>query len=225
MGNPFKGRATSGGGNYSTEVPEAGTHPAILVGLVDIGTHEEEFQGQKKTARKVIVLWELTGMVDSSTGQNHLVNRKYSLSFHKKASLRLMAEAIRGKAYDEDASIDFDKMLGAPCLVSLEHKTSSSDRTYAVVKQVSKLMKGLTVPQPKRKPAMWALNDDGSADFDSLPQWLPWRDYVIEDIKASHEYQAYLDGGDSEDDADEEKPQRAASSAGAGGEDEKEIRF
>ena len=54
----FKNKASSGGGDFA--VPPAGSHPAVMVALVDLGMHTDTYQGDTTTNRKLFLVWELT---------------------------------------------------------------------------------------------------------------------------------------------------------------------
>lgn len=186
--NPFKGKANNGQG---VEVPEAGTHPAALVALVDLGSHEDEYNGEKKTARKVMLAWELTAEKQSGSEHNHIVSKEYSLSFHKKGKLRLACEAVRGKAYSEDEEIDYTKLLGQPCLVTVEVAVSAGGNSYAKVTGVTRPAKGMPVPAPKRRSASWFLDGADLSGLEAIG-WLPYL-YgrpAVEVVKESKEYLA-----------------------------------
>ncbi len=211
MANPFRGKASST--KFSTEVPDAGPHTAVLVALIDKGTHTEEVKDQKtgklvlKDLRKVLLVWELTDAQMSGTTNNHLVFKAYNLSYHSSGELRKAAEAIRGAAYTDEQDINYDAMLGAKCLVTVMHKTAQvSKRAYAVVQSVSKPMKGQSIPPAKRQPISWYLDEDNLAatDYSKIPDWIPFRNDLIEEIKSSHQIRGKDDtasGIDHYDDA------------------------
>lgn len=169
MSNPFAGKAVNKSGE-AIEVPEPGTHPAALVALVDLGTHQDDYQGETREARKCLLVWELVTEKQSGGEWNHLVSREYTLSFHKKATLRQLAESVRGKAYEEEEPIDYTKLLGVPCLVQVEVARSSQGNEYAKVKGVSKPMRGQTAPKPLRGPFQWFVGEDPA----TIPDWIPF---------------------------------------------------
>ena len=181
-----------GNGEYH-EQPPAGNHPAVLIGLIDLGTHEESFQGQKPTKkRKVMLVWELTtekmsGMKDA----NHVIANRYTFSMHPKAGLRKVLESWRGKKYGDDEQVDVSAVLGKPCLLSVTHSTAG-DRLYANVAGVQSVPKAMAVPAAQRTPVSWLV---GGALSD-LPDWLPYiyGEPVIDVVKRCRE----LNGGAEE---------------------------
>lgn len=165
----WKAKATSGNGQFS-EQPPAGNHPAVLIGLIDLGTQESSFQGKVEWKRQVMLVWELTteklsGMKDA----NHVIANRYTFSLNAKATLRKLLEDWRGKRYGEDEEVDIAAVLGKPCLLGIKH-AQSGDRTFANVAGVQAVPKGLTVPPAQRKPVEWQVG----YDLDQLPDWLPY---------------------------------------------------
>jgi hypothetical protein len=164
----WKQKATTGGGDF--ESCPAGNHPAVLVGLVDIGTHNDQFPGQPpRDVRKVFLVWEIPGE-KKADGTSHFVGRTYASLFSPKAGLRVMVEKWRGKQFGDDEEFDLDKLLGKACLVSLVEKTSAKDNIYAKIDGVSALPKGSPAVKPTVKPVAWQIGD---GPIPSDP-WLPY---------------------------------------------------
>lgn len=215
MSNPFRGRPVAGGGEGvgTREVPSADTHEARCVALIDLGTHAEAFGNEEpKPKRKVYLVWELDEKMSAST-YNHVIGQELTLSFHEKAGLRLLAEALLngGARFAADADIDYSKLLGAAAMVTITHQTNG-DRTFA------RLAKGGIGPVPKnrrdkvfkptRQPLAWSV---GQGDPAELPDWLPW--YfgrpLAEKIRESREMSADAapaDNGEGEVAAEDDTP-------------------
>ena len=199
----FKGRATSAGGTGTREVPEAGTHPAVLVAMIDLGTHEEDFDGKQKSQRKVFLCWELVNERMSGSTMNFVLGKEYTLSYHAKGALRQTAEKLRKKPYQDGEEIDYSRMLGFPCLLTVEVKQSASspDKSYARVKDVTALPKGMQCPRPQWEPFAWAIEDGGDApDFDWLPRVFGER--IADKVSRSPEWEGREDADDAGEDAD-----------------------
>ncbi len=173
VNSPWKQKATTGG--EAREVPDAGAHPAVLVALIDLGTHSEEFKDDAgkvkvKDIRKVQFVWELTGEpIKGQPGKNHIIGRDYNLFFSQKAALRKLVEAWRGKALAEGEEFDIAVLLGKPCLVTLSHGQSARGNAYAKLEAVGPLPKGTKAAPPKIAPFSRLVD---SADL--LPDWLPY---------------------------------------------------
>lgn len=178
--NPLMGKAQSGGGGdfSKTEIPSADVHDARIVALVDLGSHQESFQGgHAEWKRGLYVVFELDEEMTGFKGTNHVVGVKYTLSFHEKANLRKLAENLLndGNAYAADAAVDYTRLLGQPCAVQISHesgKGDKADRTYVRVKGVSSVPKKRReqVFAPKRELAKWFV---GVNPLNDLPDYLP----------------------------------------------------
>lgn len=170
MSNPWDVTASnSGGGN--DELPPAENNPAVLVGLIDLGTHDEEYQGKRYQARKALFCWELTAD-HKSDGSPFIVTRDYTISekLSKKSGLRQMLESWRSEPLNDQESVKLLNLLGKPCLVGIAHATSAKGNSYAKITGISKVPKGMTVPKPFTTPFEWHI---GSGDFQA-PEWLPY---------------------------------------------------
>jgi hypothetical protein len=178
MTAPWKTKATAGA---KREVPAAGAQPAVLIGLVDLGTHEETYKDEAKQSertvevRKLCLVWELTaekmaGMKEA----NHVVSKVYNMSaaghFGPKSGLRKMAEAVRGKAYQEGEDVDVSKMLGKPFLITITHGKSNAGNDYAKIDGIGPVPKGMAVPPALRTPFTWELDTGDVKDL----EWLPY---------------------------------------------------
>jgi hypothetical protein len=131
--------------------------------------------------RKVDVVWQLTETRDD--GKRHLVFKRYTLSLNEKASLRHDLESWRGKpfTFEELAGFDVEKLIGANCLVNVQHKVGT-ERTFANVVSVMPLIKGMVKiapldyvrPAPKDSdpeptPAYDAFDHESAITVDDIP--------------------------------------------------------
>ena len=83
------------GGNF--EPAPAGTHVAICYRVIDLGTQESVYNGEKKSARKVLISWELPNE-EKADGKPFVISATYTWSMHEKSTLRKTLEAWRGAA-------------------------------------------------------------------------------------------------------------------------------
>jgi hypothetical protein len=176
----FKQKAKTGGGDFTPVA--AGTYPAVLAALLDIGTYRETFQGQKpKDVRKIVLVWEL-----DADGGRYFIGRDYTLSLADKAHLRALVEKWRGKSLGDEEEFDLEKLVGRPCLLSVSHKEAKSGNTYARVDGAAALMKGMTAIKPTHAPFAWSVEGgDSFPDHD----WVPYLrgEPLAEVIKGCHE--------------------------------------
>ena len=70
----------SGGGNYE-QVP-VGTHNATSYMLVDVGTHDETFEGETKKRHSIFIYWELND-IKMTDGRPFSIMKQYTLSLNE----------------------------------------------------------------------------------------------------------------------------------------------
>lgn len=177
----------------SDPIPED-THVARCFAVYDIGTHYD--QTFDKRNHKIIVMWEIPGLrielEDKETKAKldlpRAISKKYTLSLGDKANLRKDLVSWRGRDFTQDELDGFDvkNLLGVACLLQVIH-TTKGKKTYANIATVTKVPKGMSVPELEN-PAKFFSFEDGFVIPDYVPGW------VVELIKASEEYKAHLDG-------------------------------
>lgn len=163
--------APVGGGKFNYTPAPAGNHIARLSALIDTGTHEREWQGQKKIAREVVFVWELLNEMNEE-GKAFMVRREFNLSMHEKAGMRLAIESWRGRKFTEEEAGEFDisKLLGHVCLVNVVHKENKKDpkNPYANVASITPPPKGMPVPPAKNPVVIFHLDNYSQTVFESL---------------------------------------------------------
>jgi hypothetical protein len=125
----------------------AGSWPAICYRVVDLGTQESTYQGERKEQHKVLLSFEIhDDECVAEDGTPMAIHQRYTWSMHEKSTLRKHLEAWRAKPFtDQDfgpGGFDIAKLLGVPCMLSIIHN-NVNDRTYANVNSIAKLPKGL----------------------------------------------------------------------------------
>lgn len=163
--------ATNSGGEKG-EVPAAGNYPGVLIGLIDLGHHDEEYQGKRYVARKVLLAWELTGE-HRADGTPFVVTRDFNFleELGKKAGLRVLLESWRGKPLEDGETLPLDKLLGRPCLINISVGKSAKGNEFAKIGAVTPPPRGMTVPRPSHAPYEWEFGT--GRDFEP-PDWLPY---------------------------------------------------
>src|SRR5436190_14013268 len=99
-------KPTKGGGEGGFAKAPPGNHAAVLVAIVDMGTHWNEFGGERKKQHKIYLVWELVGEQVAGTNRNHVIGVDLTYSLNEKAKLRKWIEARRGKPLPEDVEFD-----------------------------------------------------------------------------------------------------------------------
>lgn len=143
----------TGGGDF--EQPPVGTHLAICVKIIDIGTQKGEYQGKATFKRQVIIGWELPNELMTEgdyAGKPFSVSKFYTASLGEKANLRKDLANWRGRDFTEQELSGFEakNILGKPCMLSL----TLNDKQKVRVTGVMAPPKGTTVP-PQANPSVY----------------------------------------------------------------------
>lgn len=169
---------------------DAGAYAAVCSRVIDLGTQTTNYNGEEKSARKVMLTWEIPEVQVEWEGQQRpaSISQTYTASLHEKASLRKVLESWRGRSFTADELKGFDtkNVLGAPCFLNVVHNDKDG-RTYANVAAVMPLPKGMEKPV-----ASTVVNFDLDAFEPDVLDGL--HDRLKEKIKASPEYRALTSG-------------------------------
>jgi len=184
----------TGGTNF--EPIATGNYPARCYSMVHIGTIEENILGTLKTLNKVRITWELPSELkvfkEENGEQPQVISKEFTLSLHEKATLRGFLKNWRGKDFtDEEAkSFDIEKLVGAPCMLNITHKTKKDGSgVYAEIGSVSAMPKGFTCPDAINPPYVWTYDTFDQEKFNALP------DYLKNKMVTSTEYKEAISGG------------------------------
>lgn len=173
----------TGNGEETKYIPApAGMHPARLVSVVDLGSHDSTWEGETRTNRLFHLAWELVG-TDSGGGKPFIVSKSYKVArgnfgyyFNKTGGMFKLLKNWLGLSDKEAARIpSVRSAIGKAALVQVSH-AQKGDRTYANVTNVSPVMSigGVPVPvEPAVTPSLlWSI-DGGNTD--DLPAFLAKR--------------------------------------------------
>lgn len=134
-------------GTTSTFTPApAGTHSAVCVDVIDLGIQQTSF-GEKHRARFV---WEIDE-TNPEFGAPFLVFATMNVSLHENATMGELLRRWRGRDFtaEELEGFDIENVLGAACLLTVEHNTGSDGVTvYANVSSAVPLAKGMAPLEP-----------------------------------------------------------------------------
>lgn len=170
----------------SFELPPAGPVAARCSRLIDLGSQESDYQGEKKMQRKILLSWELAEL--RTDGTPFTISRRFGLSLHEKSALRGFLQAWRGRPFTQEELELFDlrRLLGAPCLLNIMH-TQRNGKDYANIASISPLPKGMTAPELSFPGVIFDIDaDDAQAVFETLSENLQAT------IAASPEWQARI---------------------------------
>ena len=175
------------GGAAFTPCP-AGTYQARCIRLIDMGTQTTDYQGETKTARKVLMGFEILDTeVRRDDGQPHVVSKRFTASLHEKAALRKTLVSWKGKDFTptELKAFDLAAVLGKTCLIALVD-SAKDGKTYTNIAAIMAAPKGTTPPEGTcNEPLVhW---DMAAPDWNAF-SFLPNR--IREQIEASPEFKA-----------------------------------
>ena len=167
-----------------------GTHPARVIGFIQMGTAEDTYMGEVKKFTKIRLSWEFpeeTKVFKEGEDAKPLVHsQEYTFSMGKKSNLRPIVEGIIGTSLQDEEAFNFNfaSLLNLPCLVSIKHGKTKSGALYAKVGSTSKPMKGQVIKSAFNPIIMFTFQNWNEEYFQSLPE------FIKEKIKRSDEYKA-----------------------------------
>lgn len=161
----------------------AGTHHAVCYGIVDLGTQPSDVYAPK---RKLLLIWELPD--ERSTFERdgkemdlpRAISRQFTLSMHKKSTLRPFLESWRGKPFTDEEAADFDitRLIGANGILNIVHKAGigqNAGRTFASVATITPLMKGMNKRAAENPTLIFSLDDFAGRTIafpENMPEWI-----------------------------------------------------
>jgi hypothetical protein len=160
--------AKASGGNF-IPAPE-GTWSAVCVDVVDLGVIESDWGGEKKKQHKIRIVWQIEEVM--ADNRPYVAGRRYTLSLHKKATLRKDLESWRGRQFtpEELEGFDVETVIDVPCLLNIIQEKKDGE-TYSNVTGIMRLPKGMVAIKPRdyvrvkdRKP-----QDQTGRHYDSDP--------------------------------------------------------
>jgi len=141
--------------SFPRQIPPAGTHLAVCHSVHDLGYQNTSWQGEATVKHQLVIVWEIDKVIPSGdfVGKRFVVSNKYTASMSKKASLRAVVEAWRGKAFTDDEAMKFDTdaLVGQPCMLSIVHK-KSGENTYANINAVMGVPEGMPKLKAENPP-------------------------------------------------------------------------
>lgn len=183
--------ATSNG-STNFEPIATGNYPARCYSMVHIGTVEENILGTLKKLNKVRITWELPTELkvfkEENGEQPCVISKEFTLSLHEKATLRSFLKNWRGKDFtdDEAKSFDIEKLVGAPCMLNITHKTKKDGSgVYAEIGSVSAMPKGFTCPDQVNPSFVFTYENFDGDKFNALPDFLKNKMVNSDEYKAT----------------------------------------
>lgn len=166
-----------GGGTF--QLAPVGTHVAYCARVVDFGHQNDEWQGAPRIQHRISLGFELPtkkAVFDEAKGEEpFVVSKEYTLSLHENANLRHDLEAWRGQQFtkEELAGFDLEKILGAPCLVTVVHHTTASKKVVAKITNVTGVPDEMlsSIPPMTTEKLFYTIDMGINPNFQKLPEW------------------------------------------------------
>jgi hypothetical protein len=126
----------------------AGTHKAVLVKIVDLGTHEKEFRnGGRGPWHEVALVWEVAQRLRPD-GLPFLLAKQYTASLAEGTGLRDVLETLEGRRFANDLDVELEDFLGRPCLLKVSQEVSKAGKAFNRIDDVLALIEGMDAPEP-----------------------------------------------------------------------------
>jgi hypothetical protein len=178
-------------GNDYPPIP-AGTHTAVVYGIVDEGTqYSERFN---KSSPKVRIMFELPKVridiqKDGEESKNvpRVTSKEYTLSLHDKSNFTKDCTSLRGTGFSpEELKNGYDPcgLMGVNCLLQIVH-TKKDDKVYANIGSIVPLPIGTENIQAESEQIYYDMDQHGFNFPENLHSWL------VDIIKKSEEYVQY----------------------------------
>lgn len=160
--------------NDTFEIIPAGMYPAYCYGVVDLGEQYSEMY--KSWNYQLVILWEIPGETIEINGEqvSRTMSKIYSNSLGKKSKLRPMLVSWRGRDFTQEEQEQFDirRVVGAPCMLNVVHKTKTNGNVRAEIETVTPLPKGMPIAQKTMAPLFFDADEDDLTVIDTLPEWM-----------------------------------------------------
>jgi len=102
--------------------------------VIDLGTQENEYQGDISWKRQVLIIWEVPA---ETNGNNEplTISKFYTLSLHEKSNLGNDLASWRGRPFTDQERQGFDiaALCGVPCMLNVMEGKNGKPRVAAVL--------------------------------------------------------------------------------------------
>ena len=146
----------------NVELAPSGNHPAVCVGIYDLGTQKTKSMGEDKYIPQLLFIWEISAVKQEGEykGQRFHVNRRYTNSDHPKSNLRkdLCSWLNKFLTDDEMKAFDLDSLKNEGCLVTMANKEAANGKTYSNITMVASMPVGMpeiNVVRPLTETPEW----------------------------------------------------------------------
>jgi hypothetical protein len=195
-------KAPKSKGGKDFPITKAGSYLAVCYTVVDLGTHEDTFQGTERDRRLLLITFEIPGErieIEQEDGTKidkpRAISIKDTFSMHEKSNLRKKMESWRGAPFTELQAIDFDfkLLLGVNALIQVAHQTTKDGKkTYAFIQSITKPLMEMDKIKSENEHLYFEfgppyVTPQGFMFPENMPEW------IVNKIKESREYKDLSD--------------------------------
>lgn len=160
------------------EVCEAGAYPARCVHVIELGTQKNEYLGEVKFRKELMIVWELSELMQD--GRPFTVNWRGTNTLNEKSKLYSLLTSWRGKPFtsEELQRFELKNILDKCCMINISKETAKSGKEYNKVISVMPLPKGMTCHERYNEIIDFGIEDANTELFDKIWPWV--RKIIIE---------------------------------------------
>lgn len=154
-------------GDFEKQLVSEWIVDAKCYAVIDLGTTEFEYQGEKKMVRKIQISFETQQMwTFGEKGELPLtVHLTKTFSLHEKSGLFPL---IKDWAL-EQAKENMFNLVGMPAQLMISHSTSKNDKVYAEILKIKPSKNDFELVNPE---VYFSLDSFDKDEFDKLPDFL-----------------------------------------------------
>lgn len=149
------------GGNF--EQTPAGTFMASCHRFIDMGSHEQTYQGESKGLKRLVMIGFELPTEAMEDGRPFTIHKRYTWSTHEKSNMRKDLESWRGARFNDSDfgpdGFDVRRLLGVPATLTIVH-SESDGKNYSNIASIGKAMKGVPLPDAINPPVYLSLERD-----------------------------------------------------------------
>lgn len=154
------------------EVLPTKTYLGICYSIIDLWTHDENFQWTINSLRKIKITWELPKekrvFKKDEEEKPMVLSKDYTLSFGEKANLKKMFDS-RGVKIEKN--FEFSTLLGKPALLSVGLTEAKNGNQYNNINGVSDILEGMKVPKQVNENVLFNCYDFDMDEWNKVNEW------------------------------------------------------
>jgi len=171
------------GGSSNFKDVSVGIHPARCAGVVEIGTHLNEYMGDTKKRHQMVVLWDV--MDETTDDERPLrISKFYTVSTHPESNFAKDLVSWRGRTFTDEEQAAFEpyNIVGAPCQLNIVTGNNGKSKIDSVLNA-----KGVKIAESDQPQLRFSIGGykDGSEKLEDIPEWL--QKFVLNSLEMKDE--------------------------------------